>query len=63
MATINGAEALGIANTRGTLEADKWADLIAVPMAGHASPYEALINADQVKLTMVRGRIVYRHGI
>jgi cytosine/adenosine deaminase-related metal-dependent hydrolase len=57
MATIDGAKALGDEANRGSLEPGKCADLIAVPCEGQ-DPYEALLMAEKVEMTMVTGRVL-----
>ncbi len=70
LATINGAKALGMSNTIGSLEAGKQADLIIINTDGvRYCPRVNLLNhlvysgcdAD-VSLTMVGGRILYENG-
>ncbi|HOT23021.1 MAG TPA: amidohydrolase [Thermoleophilia bacterium] len=68
LATLGGAEALGLAGEIGSLEPGKAADFIAVDVSRSrfepiANPYSALVygaNQDDVFLTVVAGRILYR---
>jgi cytosine/adenosine deaminase-related metal-dependent hydrolase len=68
IATLGGAEALGMEAEVGSLEPGKWADLIAVDVsrshfAPIADPYSALVygaNQDDVTLTVVGGRDLFR---
>ena len=70
IATLGGAEALGMAADIGSLEPGKYADFIAVDISGSRfapveNPYSALVygaNQDDVLLTVVGGRPVYREG-
>jgi 5-methylthioadenosine/S-adenosylhomocysteine deaminase len=70
MATIGGAQALGMAERIGTLEPGKQADLCVVSLERtHAfpcyDPYPALVfsvRASDVLMTMVAGKVVYRLG-
>lgn len=72
LATRDGARALGLGETTGTLEAGKQADLIVVDAsAPHhapgppADPYAAIVHATRasdVRLTMAAGRVLYREG-
>ena len=67
MATIDGAEALRLEKSIGSLEVGKKADIIAVDMHNShqnptSNPESAVIytaNQDNVKMTMVGGRILY----
>jgi cytosine/adenosine deaminase-related metal-dependent hydrolase len=69
-ATEGGAEALGMAAEVGSLEPGKLADLIAVDISSShfapvENPYSALVfgaNQDDVLLTVIGGRPVYREG-
>ncbi|MGE5229120.1 MAG: amidohydrolase family protein [Deltaproteobacteria bacterium] len=71
IATLGGAEALGMEDAVGSLEPGKWADLIAVDVsrshfAPIADPYSALVygaNQDDVTLTVVGGRALYRDRV
>ena len=71
IATLGGAEALGMEDAVGSLEPGKWADLIAVDVsrshfAPIADPYSALVygaNQDDVTLTVVGGRELYRDRV
>jgi aminodeoxyfutalosine deaminase len=71
LATLGGAEALGFADDVGSLEAGKYADLIAVDVSrSHfdpiVNPYSALVygaNQDDVFLTVVGGRVLYRDRV
>lgn len=71
IATLGGAEALGMEAEVGSLEAGKRADLIAVDVsrshfAPIADPYSALVygaNQDDVKLTVVGGRELFRDRV
>jgi 5-methylthioadenosine/S-adenosylhomocysteine deaminase len=68
IATLGGAEALGMEADVGSLEPGKWADLIAVDVsrshfAPIADPYSALVygaNQDDIRLTVIGGRELYR---
>lgn len=70
MATLGGAEALDLASEVGSLTAGKKADLIVVDLSqSHhvpaADPYSALVytaNQEDVLLTMVGGKVLYRDG-
>ncbi len=72
LATIEGASALGLGGLIGSLEPGKQADVVVVDASGphHATspdrdPYVALVHAarpDDVRLTMVAGRALYREG-
>jgi 5-methylthioadenosine/S-adenosylhomocysteine deaminase len=71
MATLGGARALGLAERIGSLEAGKLADLIAVrsrhprltPMFDPVSHLVYAAHGDDVRLTMVHGRILMRAGV
>jgi len=71
MATLGGAEALGLADRTGSLTPGKRADLIAVrldrPHAVPATdPYAALVyaaRADDVLFTLCNGEILYDNGL
>jgi 5-methylthioadenosine/S-adenosylhomocysteine deaminase len=71
LATLGGAEALGMDDEIGSLEPGKQADLIAVDLSSShfapvENPYSALVygaNQDDVHLTVVAGRPVYRDGV
>ncbi|TPE42652.1 amidohydrolase family protein [Pontibacter mangrovi] len=52
-ATLNGAEYLGMGTEIGSLEAGKLADLIVLD----ANPLENIRNSEQVKYTMINGRL------
>ena len=68
IATLGGAEALGLQHDIGSLEPGKYADFIAIDVAGSHfapidDPYSALVygaNQDDVQLTVVGGRPLYR---
>ena len=71
IATLGGAEALGMEDEVGSLEPGKCADLIAVDVsrshfAPIADPYSALVygaNQDDIRLTVVDGRELYRDRV
>ena len=71
LATLGGAEALGMEAEVGSLEPGKWADLIAVDVsrpqfAPVDDPYSALVygaNQNDVRLTVVGGRELFRDGV
>ncbi len=71
IATLGGAEALGLDDRVGSLEAGKLADLIAVDVSSShfapiGDPYSALVygaNQDDVLFTCVGGRAAYRDGV
>lgn len=70
MATLDGARALGLDDVTGSLERGKSADLTAVSLATlHGQPVHdvtaTLVHAARgtdVLLTVVQGRVLYRHG-
>lgn len=70
MATLGGAEAMGLQKTTGTIEAGKKADIILIdtdqphyyPRADMRKHIVYSGNASDVRLTMIDGRIVYRDG-
>ena len=72
LATLDGASVLGWQDAIGSLEVGKQADLIVIDAAGaHLAPfgaddpYVAIVETarpDDVKLTMVSGRVLYRDG-
>lgn len=70
MATVLGARTLGREQETGTLEPGKWADLIlvntenlhAVPSEDPAATVVYACGADDVVLTMARGRVLYEDG-
>jgi len=70
IATLGGAEALGLADRIGSLEAGKQADLIAVDVSSSHfvpidDPFSALVygaNQDDVRFTCVAGDPLYREG-
>jgi 5-methylthioadenosine/S-adenosylhomocysteine deaminase len=70
IATLGGAEALGLADRVGSLEPGKQADLIAVDVSGSHfvpidDPYSALVygaNQDDVLFTCVAGAPLYSEG-
>lgn len=71
LATLGGAEALGLDGEVGSLEPGKAADFIAVDVsrsrfAPISNPYSALVygaNQDDVFLTVVDGRVLYRDRV
>jgi imidazolonepropionase len=60
-ATINGAHALGCADTVGSLEPGKSADLV-ILNAGDYRCLEHSIGTNLVHLTMKRGKFIYKEG-
>jgi imidazolonepropionase len=60
-ATINGAHALGCADTVGSLEPGKSADLV-ILNAGDYRALEHSIGTNLVHLTMKRGKFIYKEG-
>ncbi len=56
-ATINGAKAIGIEKTHGTIEIGKAADLVVLTK----SPIENISNIREIKLTMKNGVLFYRN--
>lgn len=71
MATMGGAEVLGIDHLAGSLEAGKRADIIAVDISGtHQTPVREICSAivyaaneEDVLLTMTDGRILFERGV
>ena len=55
-ATRNGAEALGMEDELGTLEANKLADLVIL----NANPLTDIANLNQITQVMVRGNLIDR---
>lgn len=71
MATIGGAQALGLEDVTGTLEAGKAADILAIDMSPRPylhpdlCPYEILVltrKTSDVQLVMVEGNVLLREG-
>ncbi|HZD60589.1 MAG TPA: amidohydrolase family protein [Anaerolineae bacterium] len=70
MATLGGAEAVGLHHDIGSLDPGKQADIVAVDMShSHQiptrDPYSALVytaNQENVVLTMVSGKVLYENG-
>ena len=72
LATRDGARALGLGETTGSLEAGKQADVIVVDVSAphhapneSADPYATIVHAaraSDVRLTMVAGRVLFRDG-
>jgi cytosine/adenosine deaminase-related metal-dependent hydrolase len=59
LATVNAARALGAAGRWGELTPGAAADLIAVPLAGHVDPFEAVVFAETpVTFMMINGKVV-----
>jgi cytosine/adenosine deaminase-related metal-dependent hydrolase len=58
MATVNGARALGLHRLVGELARNAWADLIAIPFAGHvARVYDAAVHHQgDVVASMIGGQ-------
>jgi len=71
IATLGGAEALGLADRVGSLETGKAADFIAVDVSDShfvpiGDPYSALVygaNQEDILLTCIAGRVMYRDGV
>lgn len=70
LATLGGARALGLQDRVGSLEPGKDADLTAISLAGPhvvpvSDPVAAIVHSatvGDVRLTVVRGRVLYRDG-
>lgn len=61
MATVRGAEALGMEKEIGTLEVGKKADIVGIPLLNaDADPYGALLLPDEVNFSMIGGQVI-RH--
>jgi cytosine/adenosine deaminase-related metal-dependent hydrolase len=57
MATVNGARALGLAGKIGELAPNTLADLIAIPAAGQAGPWESVLaHTGPVTASLINGR-------
>ncbi len=59
VATLNGAHAMGLEHSTGSLEVGKCADLIVIDRDLFAQPARNYIHQTQVLLTLVDGRPVY----
>ncbi len=71
MVTIDGAKSLGIDKFTGSIEKGKDADLIRISLNGieahpfYGNPYSFIVyalNSRDIKMTMVKGRILYEDG-
>lgn len=60
MGTLSGAEALGLANTTGSITAGKWANLTAVPRTSSTDdPWETILHSNELPIsTFIRGKLV-----
>jgi imidazolonepropionase-like amidohydrolase len=59
MATKNGAEALGILNSTGTIEEGKQADLLILS----SNPVYNISNTQDIEMVINNGKIVNRNGL
>ena len=72
LATCRGADAIGLGDVTGSLEAGKQADVVILDGTApelapneHADPYATIVHAmtpSHVRMTMVAGRVLYRDG-
>lgn len=71
MATIEGAEVLGLGDMTGSLEKGKRADIAEIDMNGleavpyYDNPYSFIVyalNSRDIKMTMVNGKVLYNEG-
>ena len=58
MATINAADAIGVANRIGAIEEGKFADLVLI----NGNPFQDIETLRNVEMVLKEGRVVYKHS-